>query len=108
MNTSAILVSVNGYTIEIDLKTNLEDNFETKGYEEELRLLYTWRIGPKIIEMYGYVDGSIESLNIEEIPEHIRQHPFYYGDVLLMAKGINDNKIPFTYLDFQTMIEESY
>ena len=103
---SAILVSVDGYTTEIELKTKLEDNFEMKGYEGELRLLYTWRIGEKIIEMYGYIDGPI--LNHEELPEHIRQHPFYFGDILIKAKSINDNIIPFTYLDFQTMIEESY
>lgn len=103
IHVPAILIKPCGDIDEITLNTTcLRSNFETEGYCGEFRLLYTWRMNTKIVEMYGYIDGSIE--NFEELPEHEQQFESYFGDVLLLSKDLNDIYITFNFVDYIRML----
>lgn len=96
--TTALIVKPCGEIMEIVLKGRIVNNFETKGYEGELRLLYTWKTSDKVIEMYSYINGSTK--NNGKLPKHKHRHPKYFGDVLFLAKTPNNKFTSFSYVDY--------
>lgn len=104
MKKTALLLKPCGIVSEINLKKNLEDNFETNDYKDELRLLYIWRLGEKIVEMYGYIDGPFRR-NKEELPNHKHKYSKYYGDILLLSKDMNGKNVSFTWYDFLALFD---
>lgn len=102
--TTALLIKTCGDIDEITLnEQNFQSNLETTGYDGEFRLLYTWLLDSKIVEMYGFIAGASE--NFEELPEHEQQFPSYFGDIMFVAKNFCNNYISFGYIDFALLQE---